>query len=488
MRCFGVIVSVYKYRRRVSDQSNYSPNNDSVGIKARYRMNRLFIAFTVCLVALVVQAPKCACTSLTVEESVHRVLNFSTTVYSKLASSGSEGNFIFSPFSIWSSLVSMVYNCVTGQAGKELASFLGVSYYSSRQNQETLSNYIKESFSRQQVDMHVVNQRLSVDFTSSSCANSYRLQCKKVQGQFFSANFSDDESREWLGDVMWSYLETDDAKSVFEDDQFKEASTNYVLVDAIRLAQSAALRFGYSRQSIQTFRLDKNQTVKVTYIEAKKGSVYYTGLPDYKAIAIAIPFASGYMVIIRPDDPDGLESVAEVLPELTLTDPAADWKLVRVDGLIFPKIDFGLDRSSHSAAELGIGNLTLFSPLAEITSFPDGVYLEDFRHKSLLSVEYNGVVSRGDPELIKDAEVFPEIKVDSPFLFYVKQDHLLLFLGRVLDPSRLQGPPEESATVQHTVNGTTQDTTNPTGCACVTYRDWKLYPTQALLGDQYCYV
>ena len=159
------------------------------------------------------------------------------------------------------------------------------------------------------------------------------------------------------------------------------------------------------------------------------------------------------MALVLPDKNDGLGAIEEQLDVAVLTrwlDSAAK-NVVRLPVSI-PKFKFD-DSHDLEAAFKRLGMLTVFDPTAADFSRIDGVrptaanagdrlFVDRIRQRAMIDVNEEGTeaaaVTTTTTETSKASRDAPSFRADHPFLFLIRENStgLILFLGRVVDPSK----------------------------------------------------
>ncbi|MDH5628333.1 MAG: hypothetical protein OEY69_08580, partial [Candidatus Krumholzibacteria bacterium] len=181
----------------------------------------------------------------------------------------------------------------------------------------------------------------------------------------------------------------------------------------------------------------------------------HTGSYGYQAhdgfCAVVLPYRGGelQLLILLPDDRDGLASLEKTITPQLLTDAAQTGnKQVR---LRMPRLHIEPPSMSLKKAMIGLGMQTAFDIPEESANFDrmaprrpdDYLAISDAFHKTFLDLDEKGteaaaatavamvqVTNIGRPvDLI-------EVNVDHPFLFAIQHraSGACLFLGRVVDP------------------------------------------------------
>lgn len=174
----------------------------------------------------------------------------------------------------------------------------------------------------------------------------------------------------------------------------------------------------------------------------------YADLEGYAAIEL--PYQSGdlSMVVLLPDEVDGL---AQLESQLTaeLIEGTIDAMEVQHTNIWLPKWEMTLDYDLISALQ-AMGMEQAFDPSrADFTGIFDSaqgekLYISGVFHKAFIVVDENGTEAAAAMELLfpglDDDGPLPEIfdfRADHPFIYLIRDNRTgaILFMGRVTDPS-----------------------------------------------------
>jgi len=164
---------------------------------------------------------------------------------------------------------------------------------------------------------------------------------------------------------------------------------------------------------------------------------------------LSLPYAGdAEMLIVLPDQPDGLPSIESSVDAAQLT----AWRKALVDQelrILVPRFRIdppGAARLAEPLQSLGISHAfdrerADFTAIANPPSPADRLCLGQVFHKSFVKVDEKGTEAAAvtTVEMIllgARARPVPELRVDRPFLFFIIDDvtGLLLFMGRVTEP------------------------------------------------------
>jgi serpin B len=161
---------------------------------------------------------------------------------------------------------------------------------------------------------------------------------------------------------------------------------------------------------------------------------------------LELPYAGGdlAMLVLLPRETDGLKSMEELLNEQALGRWLAQSREQKVNVLL-PKFKLTAQFSlGKTLADMGMTDA--FSPRADFSGM-DGerdLLISAVVHKAFVDVNEEGTVAAAATGTVMRSMAvirplpLPTFRADHPFLFLIRDTHSgsILFLGRVVDPSR----------------------------------------------------
>jgi serpin B len=228
--------------------------------------------------------------------------------------------------------------------------------------------------------------------------------------------------------------------------------TSLVMASAVYFKGAWEHAFERSRTERQPFFVTADKTIECDLMQQSEGF----GYAHLDGIRVLVMPYRGYelsMAVILPDDMAGLSAVEERLEAETLTSwvAAAEKNVVDVPVWIPRfKVENGLDLEP-ALQQLGVK--TAFDPAAADLSRIDGLrstsavagrlFVDRIWQQSLIEVNEEGTeaaavtgfdAAAGD----KAPRDPPSFRADHPFLFLIRENQtgLILFMGRVVDPTK----------------------------------------------------
>lgn len=241
----------------------------------------------------------------------------------------------------------------------------------------------------------------------------------------------------------WVAEQTNDNITDIISPQSLDALTRMVLVNAIYFNAKWASPFEAHQTRPQRFTLLDGETVDVDMMN-QTGSFGYTEGDGYQALSMDYRNTSTAMLLILPDDFEAFEESFGQAQFNTIYN-----SLERGEGQVsVPKFDFD---SSIPLTEVlqSLGMERAFSPdaanftgmIEENATLSENLFLTDAVHKATITVDEEGTEAAAATGMALGATSMPMVtftfRADRPFLFviYDTDSGLILFNGRVLDPT-----------------------------------------------------
>src|SRR5262245_43816805 len=223
-----------------------------------------------------------------------------------------------------------------------------------------------------------------------------------------------------------------------------------VLLNAVYLKAAWASTFAKSATSEDDFSLAGKQTVRVSMMR-QQGTFPVVERTGYRAIRLDYAERSLGMVVVLPNEVEGLAKVAERLDgaefaSLTAGLGKGQRKLV---ALALPRFKAAfktrlVEPFQKAGMTLAFGDDADFGGMTGKKPDQEGVKIGDIRHRAVIEVAEQGTEAAAATALVmvpaRSAPVEPQkpipFVVDRPFLFYVVDDATgaILFQGRIADP------------------------------------------------------
>jgi serpin B len=227
--------------------------------------------------------------------------------------------------------------------------------------------------------------------------------------------------------------------------------TRLVLASAVYFKGEWNHPFKQSDTAPQPFHVSADKKIDVPMM-GQNGEFAYAHQDKVRVLIMPYRGEELSMALLLPDDNDGLGDLEERLNEPLLSSllAAAAKNMVRLP-VSMPKYKLD-DGNDFEATFKRLGLLTAFDPTAADLSRIDGVrptaanagdrlFVDRIRQRAMIEVNEEGTeaaaVTISTTEASKEPRGAPSFHADHPFLFVIRENTtgLILFLGRVLDPS-----------------------------------------------------
>jgi serpin B len=225
--------------------------------------------------------------------------------------------------------------------------------------------------------------------------------------------------------------------------------TRLVLVNAIYFLGNWAVQFDSNATRPAPFNLTASETKDVPTMNR---TGWFRIAQKDGVTALEIPYKGGEMsmVLLVPDEIEGLAAVEEGLDTKKRDALVGEMKGERVC-LALPSFEVNPAPLSLGGDLAALGMPLAFSEaMADFTGIADppdprdGLFISDVFHKGFVRVDEKGTEAAAATAVVMKVrgmslEALPrELKVNRPFLFLIRDNAsgLIVFLGRVSDPSR----------------------------------------------------
>jgi len=224
-----------------------------------------------------------------------------------------------------------------------------------------------------------------------------------------------------------------------------DSETRLVLVNALYFKAAWRNKFRTSATKPADFHLQSDNLVEVPTMHATQRYGYSK---EEGYTAVTLPYSEGFvMLLVVPDDPDGLAAIGKELSAEKLSG-LARLKTRMVD-LSLPKfkIEGATISLKDSLLQLGMTRAfdakhAEFEPMIADKTLP-GLFISNAFHKTFIAVDEKGTEAAAATAVVMarmSAAPRPEepvaVRVDRPFLYAIMDtgSRTALFLGRVEDP------------------------------------------------------
>ncbi|KAK7583775.1 hypothetical protein V9T40_004738 [Parthenolecanium corni] len=351
----------------------------------------------------------------------------------KIIGSGEE-NCFFSPFSIYIALV-LTYIGAAGKTAAELIESLHLP-----ENKDEFLQGIRELLDA------IKNPKLNAA-TEIFIEKTYKVKPSYIEA---AKKFVDSESR--LLDFKTAYAEAEKLINAWVSTQTKQkindllpsgtlsSDTRLVLVNAVHFKDDWMHQFKARNTRDDDFHLSKEKTIKVPMMSQTE-RFGYLKKDDFKILQLPYQDPNFSMVIILPEEIDGLKSVEKKLQSVNLNSLLAETKSCKVD-VKLPK--FKLEKFvdlTQILSQNGLNHMFTddanFSEIFEPSEEP--IKVDKVLHKAFVEVNEEGTEAAAATAVmcmplclrIEPKEPIHPFIVDRPFIYLILYRQTVLFWGRL---------------------------------------------------------
>lgn len=370
------------------------------------------------------------------------LLKFSIDLYAQLHTEKKEENIVFSPFSIGSAL-SMVLAGTRGDTAKQLSAVLHVSEGDNLHEQYSQLMAQLSHYGHANVSFQVANRmysehqfKLQKEFVSL-LEKYYKASIKSVD---FINNYEAvrTEANKWISEQTNSKI-----KELIPEGALSSL-TMLLILNAIYFKGTWDSQFPKDLTELAPFHLNSKKSVQVFMMHQNPQSFAMGHSTELKAKLLKIPYVGKKcsMVILLPDDVEGLSFLEEKLSESTLSSALGSLAMTNDVELTLPKFKFESPTLLRRTLD-ALGAKDLFSTeRANISGiFENGrPSVSDVIHKAFLEVDEASTEAAASTAVnVMTSGVYRKptpttpFVVDHPFMFLIKseEDNVIFFMGSV---------------------------------------------------------
>jgi serpin B len=230
-----------------------------------------------------------------------------------------------------------------------------------------------------------------------------------------------------------------------------DGETRLVLVNAVYFKGKWVLQFDKTDTVDAPFYLARRKTVQAPLMH-QQGQLRYLGGDGYQAVDLDYEGGELSLLVLLPDDRDGLPALEARLSPAMLRSCVAGLADREVD-LFLPrfKLTWGTVNVADYLQTLGLQLpfVRLQADFSGINGYEppheESLYITAVLHKAFVDVNEEGTEAAAATAVTmdlcgcvpSDTQVIPVFRADHPFLLAIrdKSSGVLLFLGRVVDPT-----------------------------------------------------
>ncbi|XP_064481721.1 leukocyte elastase inhibitor-like isoform X3 [Ornithodoros turicata] len=360
---------------------------------------------------------------------VQPMLHFAIDVYKQVQSSDT----FFSPFSIAAAL-SMTLAGTRGNTSKEIATALHIK------------EDIHEAFSQLQKSLQGCACELNIAnrIYGDRKLNPLRAFCALLEEYYSTTietvDFGDDAARQKIN--AWVEQVTNDKIKDLLAPGTVDSFTMLVIVNAIYFKGTWQTRFE-EHATIPMDFYETSSTTKKVDMMFQKGNFRMGYNEELKVTTLELPYTGdkASMVILLPDEIDGLKFVQERLTVENVTSALHGMRMERDVELFLPK--FKVEQTMQLKKVLmDLGVKDLFNYSADLTGITERkeVKFSEAVHRAYVDVNEEGTEAAAATAMVmfycmSTAISVPKVfKVDHPFMFFIMARDVVLFFGSLAHP------------------------------------------------------
>nr|XP_014089238.1 serine protease inhibitor 42Dd [Bactrocera oleae]XP_014089240.1 serine protease inhibitor 42Dd [Bactrocera oleae] len=353
-----------------------------------------------------------------------------TELFELLSAGGVKQNIVFSPFSI-QTCAALAFAGASGETADQIAE--GLKFVSNL-HPEVASTFAfvfdkyKDSELLKIANKVYVQQGhdLKPDY-QTDLKESYNAETENV-------NFEESEN---AASVINSWVEDKTAgkiKDLVHASAFS-ALTRLVLLNALHFKGLWAHKFDEEQTAEDDFWISEEESVKVQYMnqKAKFGYGYFEEL-DCQALELPYKDSDLSMLVLLPNEREGLKTLAEKLKSVNLVDLAGDLGADEDVVVQFPKfkVEFEVELT-ETLKKLGISKI--FSEDAEFSNMlesSENLQVSNVFHKAVIEVNEEGTEAAAATAMIMMTRciLMPlQFVADRPFFYAIWNKRNILFAG-----------------------------------------------------------
>ncbi|XP_064543933.1 serine protease inhibitor 42Dd [Drosophila montana] len=355
--------------------------------------------------------------------------SFTSELFQLLAAGGLKQNIVFSPFSIQACLA-LAFAGAQGETADEIAKGL---HFVSNFPPEVAQTFQFVLQKYKDSDLLKVANKLYVQ-QGKQLKPSYEATIKTdYNSEAESINFALSASAAQLINGWVNAKTEGKITELVTADSFDE-NTRLVLLNALHFKGSWAHKFDEARTEADDFWIAEEQSVKVNYMN-QKAKFGYGHFEDLGCTALDMPYKDSdlSMLVLLPQEREGLKSLAEKLKSVNLVDLAAKLAVEEVH-VKFPK--FKADYSIELADKLQqLGITKMFNEGAEFNNLlesPEGIFVSKVVHKATIEVNEEGTEAAAATGIIMMTRMMLmplQFQADRPFFYVIWNKRNIVFAG-----------------------------------------------------------
>jgi len=376
------------------------------------------------------------------EQGIQGVVNannqFTFDLYSELDKS-EDGNMFYSPYSI-SAALAMTYEGAEGQTADEIKSVFHFPEDNIlRPNFAAIYNDInKENKDYELKTGNALWVQQDFPFLQEYISGVENYYGGKVAMLDFVKET--EKSRETIN----SFIEkqTKDKIKDLIPAGYLDEMTRLVLTNAIYFKGIWEWEFDKTDTRDGIFRITSDDTVEtpIMHMNPEEGKFNYAETEDLQILELPYKGDKISMLILLPTE--DLDAIESVLTAEKLNEYKSQMKETKIDSISLPKFEFDTKYFMKNTL-ISLGMPTAFLSNADFSGMTDkkNLYISNVIHQAYVGVDEEGTEAAAATAVIMyESLVMPTnvFRADHPFVFLIQEKNTgnILFLGRVVDPTK----------------------------------------------------
>ncbi|XP_036333074.1 serine protease inhibitor 42Dd [Rhagoletis pomonella] len=356
--------------------------------------------------------------------------NVTVELFELLTAGGVKQNIVFSPFSI-QTCAALAFAGASGETADQIAEGLKFASNFHPEVAETFQ-HVFEKYKDSEL-LKIANkvyvqegQQFKPDY-EVALKESYNAEAENL-------NFAESESaaaaiNSWVEDKTAGQI-----KDLVSASAINEL-TRLVLLNALHFKGSWAHKFDEEQTAEDDFWVSEEESIKLPYMN-QKAKFGYGFFEELNCQALEMPYNNSdlSMLVLLPNEREGLKSLAEKLKSVNLVDLAGNLDYSEDVVVQFPKfkVEFEVELT-ETLKKLGISKI--FSEEAEFNNMlqsPEGLQVSNVFHKAVIEVNEEGTEAAAATAMIMMTRcmLMPlQFTADRPFFYAIWNKRNILFAG-----------------------------------------------------------
>ena len=370
------------------------------------------------------------------DDTVDACNSYAFKLYGLYGESGE--NVIFSPYSI-STCMSMVYEGACGETAKEMQHVFG--WVKTDTRRLSSNRYLYDRLNDPKSECEVSNANALWVQDGFPFEEDYIGVVEEGYGGDATAvNFARSvETREVIN--TWVENRTKGKIQDLLPREMIHADVRFVLTNAVYFKGDWVNEFNPARTREAPFYLIDGSSVTAEMMYIKDTSFNYTETADVQVVELPYKGGRYSMVIVLPKE----NNLDEVEKDVTVENYFRWLSAMNEEELVISVPKYKLENKYDMKEDLiEMGMPLAFTPEADLTklSSVQGLFIENVVHQAYVEVNEKGTEAGAATGASGTLSIPKGVRfiVDHPFLFTImdRETGLILFLGRVMDPSQNQ--------------------------------------------------